>query len=172
MSGPKATASPVAVATPNEQVTCESTWVELLDGPRGFSAIRAASPAVGAREQQEELLPAEPVEQLEGPQVLTQRVGDVAQHGVAHGVSVFIVDVLKRSMSSATRLIGWRVSAACSATSAKRGSSPRRFSSPVSWSSVLSARWRTSEATSGLRYAAKHRTSASGTTIDSGWAAT
>ena len=50
---------------------------------------------VGPRQQDQELLAAEPVGQVEGAQLLAQLVGDLLQHDVADGVAARVVDLLE-----------------------------------------------------------------------------
>ena len=62
---------------------------------RTRSASAAASRLVGAGEDQQQLLAADAVGELERAQRLAHLVGDVAQDGVARLVPVGVVDVLE-----------------------------------------------------------------------------
>ena len=65
------------------------------------TASRSRSPTssvrveVRAGEQHDELLAADAVDEVERPQRLSHRVGDVLEHGVAGRVAVLVVDPLE-----------------------------------------------------------------------------
>ena len=86
---------PASVATPAEMVRSRLARARLLDGvPHALGDLERLG-EVHAREQHEELLAADPVDELEAAQRLADLVGHVAQDGVAALVAVGVVHGLE-----------------------------------------------------------------------------
>ena len=81
--------------TPKVIVTSRPANASAAIARRSRSASADGSLAVGAGDQDQELLAAEPVGEVEGAQLLADRVGDVGEHRVADRVPEGVVDALE-----------------------------------------------------------------------------
>jgi hypothetical protein len=73
----------------------QTARLTLLDRTPGSFRDLASDAQLDAREDQQQLLTADPVEQLERAQRLAQGVGHVLEHGVALRMAVCVVDALE-----------------------------------------------------------------------------